>query len=211
MDRSVEVPDRGLRRNAVGLPALVAQSLGVTAPEISAVVIASVVAAKVGGATPFAFFVAGLGAVGLAIIYGRFARYVPHAGGTYAIVRAGLGKDVGFFAGWVVLAVGVVFVPALLVAAAFLLQNFFGLVSPHSATFLSSNWILWAAVLGALVITLSYFGIQVSAWVLLTLTAIGVTMLVIFDILILAKGGASGLAWKSLVPDNVSLGDLALG
>src|SRR3954447_11578059 len=83
MDESVEVPDRGLRRNAVGLPALVAQSLGVTAPEISAVVIAAVVASKVAGATPFAFIVAGIGALGLALIYGRFARYVPHAGGTY--------------------------------------------------------------------------------------------------------------------------------
>jgi amino acid transporter len=211
VSHSVEVPDRGLRRNAIGLPALVAQSLGVTAPEISAVVIASVVAAKIGGATPFAFLVAGIGALGLALIYGRFARHVPHAGGTYAIVRAGLGRDVGFFAGWVVLAVGIIFVPALLVAAAFLLQNFFGLVSPHSATFLSDNWILWAGLLAVLLLALSYFGIQVSAWVLLTLTAIGVTMLVIFDIFILAKGGADGLAWKSLTPHDVSLGDLALG
>ena len=208
--QSVDVPDRGLRRNAIGLPALVAQSLGVTAPEISAVVIASVVAAKVGGATPFAFLIAGVGALGLALIYGRFARYVPHAGGTSAIVRAGLGRDAGFFAGWVVLAVGIIFVPALLVAAAFLLQNFFGLVSPHSATVLSDNWILWAALLGVLLIALSYFGIQVSAWVLLTLTAIGVTMLVIFDIFIIAKGGADGLAWKSLTPHGVSFGDLAL-
>src|SRR3954449_6879082 len=135
MQHTTEVPDRGLRRNAIGLSGLVAQSLGVTAPEISAVVIAAVVAAKVGAATPFVFIVAGIGAFGLAIIYGRFARHVPHAGGTYAIVRAGLGRDVGFFAGWVVLAVGVVFVPALLIAAAFLMQNFFSLVAPH-ATFL---------------------------------------------------------------------------
>src|SRR4051794_19764000 len=152
MEHDVDVPDRGLRRNAVGLPGLVAQSLGVTAPEISAVVIASVVAAKVGGATPFAFLIAGIGALGLALIYGRFARYVPHAGGTYAIVRAGLGRDLGFLSGWVLLAVGIVFVPALLVAAAFLLQNFFGLVSPHSATVLSDNWILWAALLAVGVI-----------------------------------------------------------
>jgi amino acid transporter len=211
MEQSVEVPDRGLRRNAVGLPALVAQSLGVTAPEISAVVIASVVAAKVAGATPFAFLIAGIGALGLAMIYGRFARYVPHAGGTYAIVRAGLGRDVGFIAGWVVLAVGIIFVPALLVAAAFLLQNFFGLVSPHSASILSDNWIFWAALLGVLVIGLSYFGIQVSAWVLLTLTAIGVTMLVIFDILILANVGLDAFAWESLTPNGIGLGDLALG
>jgi amino acid transporter len=210
MEQSVDVPDRGLRRNAVGLPALVAQSLGVTAPEISAVVIAAVVASKVAGATPFTFIVAGIGALGLALIYGRFARYVPHAGGTYAIVRAGLGRDAGFFAGWTVLAVGLVFVPALLVAAAFLLQNFFGLVSPHSATVLHDSWVLWAVILGVGIIAVSYFGIQLSAWILLSLTAIGVTMLVIFDILILAKGGA-GLAWKSLTPDGVSLGDLALG
>ena len=105
-----EVPERGLRRNAIGLSGLIAQSLGVTAPEISAVVIAGVVAAKVAGATPFVFIIAGIGALGLAITYGRFARHVPNAGGTYAIVRAGLGRDAGFMSGWVVLAVGVVFV-----------------------------------------------------------------------------------------------------
>ena len=137
MQQNTEVPNRGLRRNAVGLSGLVAQSLGVTAPEISAVVIASVVAAKVAGATPFAFLIAGVGALGLAVIYGRFARHVPNAGGTYAIVRAGLGRDAGFLSGWVVLAVGVVFVPALLIAAGFLLQNFFGLVAPGATAELS--------------------------------------------------------------------------
>ena len=50
MEASGQQPDRGLRRNAVGLPGLVAQSLGVTAPEISAVVIAAVVATKIDAA-----------------------------------------------------------------------------------------------------------------------------------------------------------------
>ena len=139
---------RGLRRNAVGLPGLIAQSLGVTAPEISAVVIAAVAASRVGGFTPSAFWVAGIGAIGLALIYGRFARYVPSAGGTYAIVRAGLGRDVGFFAGWTLLAVGIIFVPGLLIAAAFLLQNFFGLVAPH-AGFFSHAWWGWALILAS--------------------------------------------------------------
>jgi amino acid transporter len=209
MEHNLDVPDRGLRRNAVGLAGLVAQSLGVTAPEISAIVIASVVASKVAGATPFAFIIAGIGALALALIYGRFARHVPHAGGTYAIVRAGLGRDVGFFAGWVLLAVGIVFVPALLIASAFLLQNFFSLVLPH-ATFLSSNWIFWAALLGAVILALSYLGIRISARLLLALTAVGVLLLVIFDVWILAKGGAHGLAWKSLTPNHSNLGQLAL-
>jgi amino acid transporter len=201
MEASGHEGGRGLRRNAVGLPGLIAQSLGVTAPEISAVVIAAVVASRVGGWTPSAFLVAGIGAIGLALIYGRMARYVPSAGGTYAIVRAGLGRDVGFFAGWVLLAVGIIFVPGLLIAGAFLLQNFFGLVAPGTA-FLSHAWWGWALILAAAVFVISWVGIQISARILLALTAIGVTMLLILDVIILAKGGANGWAWSSLAPWN---------
>src|SRR5437763_7161419 len=192
---------RGLRRNAVGPPGLIAQSLGVTAPEISAVVIAAVVASKVGGFVPAAFWVAGIGAIGLALVYGRFARFVPSAGGTYAIVRAGLGRDVGFFAGWTLLAVGIIFVPGLLISAAFLLQNFFGLVAPSHA-FLSHAWWGWALLLAGIVFAISWLGVQISARILLALTAIGVTMLLILDVIILAKGGAHGWAWSSLAPWN---------
>jgi len=201
MEASGHEGGRGLRRNAVGLPGLIAQSLGVTAPEISAVVIAAVAASRVGGYTPSAFWVAGIGAIGLALIYGRFARYVPSAGGTYAIVRAGLGRDVGFFAGWTLLAVGIIFVPGLLIAAAFLLQNFFGLVAPGSP-FFSHAWWGWALILAAVVFVVSWLGIQISARILLALTAIGVTMLLILDVIILAKGGAHGWAWGSLAPWN---------
>jgi amino acid transporter len=204
---------RGLRRNAVGLPGLVAQSLGVTAPEISAVVIAAVVATKIGAFTPLGFLVAGIGAIGLALIYGRFARYVPSAGGTYSIVRAGLGRDVGFLTGWTVLAVGIVFVPGLLIAGAFLLQNFFGLVAPHHPL-LYTSWWGWALILGGAVVALSYFGIQISARVLLALTAIGVSMLLILDVVILAKGGAHGWAWGSISPwstHGFGIGFFALG
>ncbi|HEY8407157.1 MAG TPA: APC family permease [Gaiellaceae bacterium] len=199
MEASGHEGGRGLRRNAVGLPGLIAQSLGVTAPEISAVVIAAVAASRVGGYVPAAFWVAGIGAIGLALIYGRFARYVPSAGGTYAIVRAGLGRDVGFFAGWTLLAVGIIFVPGLLIAAAFLLQNFFGLVAPD-AGFFSHAWWGWALLLAAAVFVISWLGIQISARILLALTAIGVTMLLILDVIILAKGGAHGWAWGSLAP-----------
>ena len=201
MEASGHEGGRGLRKNAVGLPGLIAQSLGVTAPEISAVVIAAVAASRVGGYAPSAFWVAGIGAVGLALIYGRFARYVPSAGGTYAIVRAGLGRDIGFFAGWTLLAVGIIFVPGLLISAAFLLQNFFGLVAPSHA-FLSHAWWGWALLLAGVVFAISWLGVQISARILLALTAIGVTMLLILDVIILAKGGAHGWAWGSLAPWN---------
>src|ERR687884_163007 len=50
--------------------------------------------------------------------------------------------------------------------------------------------------------------------ILLALTAIGVTMLLILDLIILAKGGAHGWAWSSLAPWNgkgFGFGFFALG
>jgi amino acid transporter len=51
-------------------------------------------------------------------------------------------------------------------------------------------------------VLVSYLGIQISARLLLALTAIGVSMLVVLDLIILAKGGAHGWAWGSLAPWN---------
>jgi amino acid transporter len=203
------VPRRGLRSGAVGLAGLMAQSLGVTGPEISAVVIAAVVASKVAGATPFVYIITGIGALGLAWVYGRFARFVPNAGGTYSIVRAGLGRDIGFVAGWTVMAVGVAFVPALLVAFGFLMESFFSLVAPH-ATFLSSNWIFWALVGAVVLFAFQYRGVVLSARVLLTLTTIGVGLLTVFAIIVLARGGAHGIAWSSFGPNGNSFHTIAL-
>ncbi len=192
-----------LKRDAVGLPGLIAQSLGVTAPEISGVVIASVVALYAGLATPLALVVGGIGAVALGLIYSRFARYVPHAGGTYAIVRAGLGPDIGFFAGWVLLAVGMIFVAGLIVASAFLLQV---LCSPDllDIALLGDQWVWTAVVLAVIVLGISYFGVSLSAKVLLTITTIGVGLLTIFAVIILVKGGANGLAWTTFSLSHIS-------
>jgi amino acid transporter len=99
----------------------------------------------------------------------------------------------------VLLAVGIIFVPGLLIAAAFLLQNFFGLVAPGDP-FFSHAWWGWALILLAAVFLISWLGIQISARILLALTAVGVTMLLILDFIILGKGGAHGWAWSSLAP-----------
>jgi amino acid transporter len=186
---------RGLRQNAVGLLGLIAQSVGVTAPEISAVVIAAVVATKIGAFTPLGFIVAAIGAIGLALVYGRFAR------------------DAGFLAGWILLAVGIIFVPGLLIAAAFLLQNFFQLTLPHHP-FLFTSWWGWAFILGAIVMAISYFGIRISVRLLLAVSLLGVTLLAILDVVILAKGGAHGWAWASISPwstHGFGIGFFALG
>ena len=203
MAENVHDEAHALRRNAVGLPGLIAQSLGVTAPEISGVLIASTVAGFAGLITPLAFVVAGIGAIGLGLVYSRFARYVPHAGGTYAIVRAGLGPDIGFLAGWILLAVGVIFVAGLTIASAFLIQL---LCSPAllDIGFLGDQWVYTAIVLAAIIFLISYLGIQVSARVLLALTAIGVALIVIFDVILLAKGGANGLVWGAFNPAHIS-------
>src|SRR5919204_343740 len=85
---------------------------------------------------------------------------------------------VGFLAGWTLLAVGMIFVAGLLIAAAFLLQNFFSLVAAGHP-FLYTSWWGWALILFAVVVAISWLGIQISARTLLAVTAIGVTLLLV--------------------------------
>jgi acyl-CoA reductase-like NAD-dependent aldehyde dehydrogenase len=117
-------------------------------------------------------------------------------------VRAGLGADVGFFAGWTLLAVGIIFVAGLIIAAAFLLQ---ALCSPDllNIGFMADQWVWTAVALAMIVLGISYVGVNITARVLLTLTTVGVGLLLVFGFIVLAKGGAHGLAWTTFSPERI--------
>ena len=205
--------EKSLQQNSVGLAGLLAQSLGVITPELGAVAFASGVATQVGVGTPGAFVVALIGTAALVAIVANLARRVPHAGGLYAIVRGALGADAGFLAGWTMLALAMIFVPGFIVIAAALIQTFVGMVAPD-AGLLASHWLPWAVLIFVIVFGLVLVGVRISAAALLSLTAIGMISLLILDVAILGKGGASGLLWSSLLPwsgagvkwDQVALG-----
>ncbi|WP_188835737.1 APC family permease [Flexivirga endophytica] len=201
-----------LKSGALGVPGLVAIAAGGIAPEYSILLTGSVVAGIAGGATPAAFVIAAIGMFAFGIVMAGLSRHVSAAGGLYSFVRRGLGRDVGYLVGWFYLGIGVVVTPATFISSAFLLQNFFAAAAPD-VNWLSSSWVPWAIVLTPIVLFAAYRGVEISARLLLVLAALGVSSVVLFDLIILIKGGKDGIAWSSLSPfslHGISVGTLLL-
>ena len=89
-----------LRRNTIGLPGVLFQSVTTMAP-------ASAVAFSLGAAIPFAgaalplaVLIALIVCTLIAINIGALARYLPSAGGFYTYLSHGFNSQVGWMAGW---------------------------------------------------------------------------------------------------------------
>jgi amino acid transporter len=177
-------------------------------PELSATSIGALAAAFAGASTPFAILIGGIGGFALARIVAHFSSDIADAGGIYAFVKKGLGQKTGFLAGWLYLGGLIIGLPAFLILAAVLGQEFLSSLMPKS-TWISGHWIVWVAILGVIAVAVSWFGVRLSVRLLLLLSAIGIGAITILDLIILAKGGAHGIVWSSLSPSH--LGHVTFG
>lgn len=56
--------------------------------------------ASLGGISIYGWVISGIGALLLAMMYGRLSKLVPKSGGPYQFPRAGFGEFIGFLSGW---------------------------------------------------------------------------------------------------------------
>lgn len=89
-----------LRRGALSLPDVLAQSVSVMAPALSGGFATYLAAIKSGGATPLAFVIATLACLLIGAVVSEFARTIRSAGSLYTYTVHGLGPLVGFVMGW---------------------------------------------------------------------------------------------------------------
>lgn len=148
--------------------------------------------------TPVAFIVAGLILAAFAVGFTRMARVLPNPGAFYAYITAGLGKEVGLGAGLVTL---------------------FGYFAAYAGTFAfggivlgslvhdtlhgpSLPWYVWGSIfwLGAGV--LGYLRIDLSAKVLALFLLFELVIIVTYDVLVMAQGGAAGLSFAPFSPSS---------
>jgi amino acid transporter len=102
---------QGLHRNAVGLVAVLFQSVANMAPGAAVAFSILFAAPYAGGATPLAVLI-GLGLCLLvAVTIGQLAKHLPSAGGLYTYNARGLGTGFGFLVGWAFLLAEVVVAP----------------------------------------------------------------------------------------------------
>src|SRR3712207_125669 len=186
---------RGLRRDALGLPALIFSIATAAAPMTALLFNVPVIVAGAGWAAPAAFAVAAAMLAVFAVGYVAMSRRVTSAGGMYAFVSHGLGRTAGLGAAAVVTVAYAVLTAAIMGAF-----GYFASVTVESWTGLSIP--VWTLLFGALAVNVlfAWFEVRITARVLGVFFLAELLALVVFAVAVLAQGGESGLSSAPLNP-----------
>src|SRR5919201_4945758 len=182
---------------------VVAQTVGFMGPVFGSILlIALVVGANnagkgAGAATPIAIIIAAIGVTALGWIIAAYARRIHAAGALYDYITAGAGERAGFVFGWIYLGGLIVLAVAIPLLIGGLLSDFlkgaYNIGIPY--------WILDFAYC-AILFSVLFFGVRLSTRVQLTLVLVSATVVTIFLIYLVVKGGASGNSVKPFTPSE---------
>ena len=173
-----------LAKGALSTWDAVAISVSVIAPGMAMLLNVPGVAVVAGGSTPLAFLFGGIGVLALAFVIVGFTRRMATAGYAYTYASRSIGKEGGFVAGWMYAFGFACFVPMTMAGVAGLAINLLGLDT--------KLWFPFFLIGMALLLVLSIIRIKVTTRVQLLIGAITVALIVIVDLFVVGKGGASG-------------------
>src|SRR5256885_4687794 len=181
-----------LRRNAIGLPGVLFQSITPMAPASAVAFSLGAAILFTGGTLPLAVLIALIVCSLIALNIGALARYLPSAGGLFTYVSHGLGVQAGWMTGWLFSLAYLLVVPLQLlvlgpVANGFVNQYF-------HLSFGPSGWAVWAMIFAVVVFGLTYFGIKISADVGVVLGAIEITVFVLLSLWLIVSAGSGNTA-----------------
>ncbi len=184
-----------LRRNAIGLPGVLFQSITTMAPASAvAFTLGPAAIGYTGGALPLAVFIALIICSFVAVNIGSLAKYLPSAGGYFTYVSRSLGPQAGWMTGWLFDLAYLLIVPFQLLVLGPVADDFarryFHFTAPGA-----NGWIFWAMVFAVVVFGLTYFGIRISANTSVVLGVIEISVFVLLSIwLIVSAGNGNTLA-----------------
>jgi amino acid transporter len=187
-----------LRHGILNLADAFAQSLALLSLALGVATATSAAAISAGAATPWAYIVAGVGCLCLASVIVRFTARMASAGGIYTYIARGLHPNGGFIGGWLygtAFAVGISFV---LCIGAVTMATLF---DQHTSW--SPSWFQCFLILLGGSLLFAFFDIRLSTRTQLVLGAGGVAAILLLAIIVLAKGGDSGVTLQPLNPNNL--------
>ncbi len=172
----------GLRPNAVGFVGVLIQSVALIGPGVAIAFGLGPGITYAGGSFPLSIALAMIASLLLAIGIGALAIRLPSAGGFYTYISRGLGRSLGFLAGWISIPAYLLFVPLNLVAFGYAMQQ----ASNGSAPVLFG-----AVVLAVVTGLLTFFGVRLSIRTLVVLGAIEVLVFTILSIFLITNPATS--------------------
>jgi len=184
-----------LRRNAIGLPGVLFQSITTMAPASAvAFTLGPAAIGFTGGALPLAVFIALIICSFIALSIGAFAKYLPAAGGYYTYVSRGLGVQAGWMTGWLFDLAYLLIVPFQLLVLGPVADDFVRRYF-HFTALGANGWVFWALVFAVVVFAITYFGIKLSADTSVVMGIIEIAVFVLLSAwLIVTAGNGNTLA-----------------
>jgi len=193
-----------LRPNCLSFPEVLAQSIALIAPTLTAALNAPLIFANAGNGTWLTFVIATIGLVFVGLNINIFARRSAAPGALYLYVARGLGTTAGIVCGW---ALTLAYL-ALVVAEAGGFAHYFHIVLAELGLQVPSI-VLYAICIG-IAWYYAYTDIQLSTILMLMLELMSVGIIIILAVLVLSHHGFSvdtaQLTLKDVTPGGISLG-----
>ena len=175
--------DKGLRGGAIGFASSVVIGVASTAPGYSlAASLGFVVAAGVGLASPAIFWVAFLPMLCISFAYYYMNRADPDCGTTFTWVTSAMGPTTGWIAGWAIIVADIIVMANLAQIAGLYSFLLFGVDDPSTLA-VTAIGVIWIAIMA----TICYIGIELSARTQIFLLGAEIATLAIFAIIALIR------------------------
>lgn len=195
-----------LRAGAVGTVAVGVMAMAFAAPSTSMFFNSPFAALNAGKAMPAAFLISTIGIAFVAWNIASFARKIPSSGYAFNYVSQGLGAIPGFVSGWMAIFA--------FVGTPLIVPPVFGVTVSdliRRLTGVNIHWAIFTIILLAAVLAMAIIGIRESLGVGGIFLVFEVSVLIIFAVYMIAKGGLQGNDLSTLSPGSApSLGGLAV-
>jgi amino acid transporter len=187
-----------LQAGAVGLPGILMQGVATIAPSFAILASFVFTVSLAGIVTPWAYLLAGLVLLLMAITSSQLAKELPSAAGWYTWISRALSPRAGFFAGWVF---SIWLPPVAAMSSGFLAKT---VLEPEiEAQYgVTIPWWVWVVAIVGFVTFLTYRGIAISERMLLITGALEIVIMVVLAVWGLADPGAGGFSAEPLDPGH---------
>jgi amino acid transporter len=187
-----------LRAGAVGLPGILMQGVATIAPAFAILASFVFTVSLAGIVTPWAYLLAGLVLLLMAITSSQLAKELPSAGGWYTWIARALSPQAGFFAGWIF---SIWLPPVAALTSSFLAKTVLEpeLEARYSVTI---PWWIWVVAIVGVVTLLAFGGIAISGRMLLISGVLEIVIMVALAIWGLADPGPGGFSAEPLNPGH---------
>lgn len=187
-DIDVRYASNTLQRDVITFPTILFLCIAAIAPAASMLFNVPVMASQAGASVSLVFVLSGIGILllGVSVVY--FARHLSSSAGFSTWVRHGLGPRAAFQAGWLMLGGYALFEAALQSTVGGALDPLLSGVGFS----LPGGWVSYAILLTIIIGVLSYFSITTSIWVMAPFALLEIVALLLLDLAITLRGGASG-------------------